>query len=121
MGYKLNKGSGGDAVDQNGKIIEIKCCSVDGENDLTSFSPKEKFDNLIFCKIDKQSDMMYIWDTGIDSDELKTLPVNKTQTVWDQQLQGRRPHLSLFQTVVKPRELKPVCKFDIINQEVIKL
>ena len=121
LGYKLNKGSGGDAVDQNGRIIEIKCCSIDGENDLTSFSPKEKFDNLIFCKIDKNSDTMYIWDTGIDSEELKTLPVNKTQTVGEQQSEKRRPHLSLFQTVVNPRGLKPVCKFDIINQEVIKL
>lgn len=121
LGYKLNKGSGGDAISQDGKIIEIKCCSVDGENDLTSFSPREKFDNLIFCKLDKKDDCLYIWDTQFDSDKLKKLQVNKTQKVEDQQKQGRRPHLSLFQTIIKPNNLQPVCVFDIINQEKIKL
>ena len=120
LGYKLNKGSGGDALTDDGQVVEIKCCSVDGSNDLTSFSPKENFDKLIFCKLDKEKDCMYVWDTGINSEQLKLLPANKKETVGDQQRQKRRPHISIFNTVIIPKKLNPICKFDIINQKVIK-
>ena len=50
-GFKLNKGSGGDAYDDvNEKVIEIKATS-NFDRDTTSFSPKEQFDSLHFVPV----------------------------------------------------------------------
>ena len=53
-GYFLNKGSSGDAIDPNGnRIIEIKGSSSTGPS---SFSPSERFDELVFVKLNKQNE-----------------------------------------------------------------
>ena len=58
-GYFLNKGSSGDAIDPNGnRIIEIKGSSSTGPS---SFSPSERFDELVFVKLNKQNDTLLIY------------------------------------------------------------
>lgn len=60
-GYWLNKGSAGDAIDPNGnRIIEIKGSSSTGPS---SFSPSERFDELVFVKLNKQNDTLLIYRT----------------------------------------------------------
>lgn len=57
-GYFLNKGSSGDAIDPNGnRIIEIKGSSSTGPS---SFSPSERFDELVFVKLNKQNDTLLL-------------------------------------------------------------
>lgn len=121
LGYKLNKGSGGDAYDEKtGRVIEMKGSGAD-KDDLSSFSPSEEFDELVFCKVDKEEDCLYIYCTGISSEELKKIKVNKNETVEDQQKQGRRPRFSVMQKIIRPMGMTPDYKFDILNKEVIKL
>lgn len=61
-GYFLNKGSSGDAIDPNGnRIIEIKGSSSTGPS---SFSPSERFDELVFVKLNKQNDTLLIYLGG---------------------------------------------------------
>lgn len=70
-GYFLNKGSSGDAIDPNGnRIIEIKGSSSTGPS---SFSPSERFDELVFVKLNKQNDTLLIYLTGINNVSLVRL------------------------------------------------
>lgn len=114
-----NKGSSGDAQDKNGRKIEMKATS-NFDSDLTSFGPKCDFDDLVFLRLDYNNNKLYIYDIGINAEELKTLPANKTQTVGDQQAQKRRPHISIIKTVIEPRRLQPTCIFNIRRAEVEK-
>lgn len=73
-GYWLNKGSAGDAIDPNGnRIIEIKGSSSTGPS---SFSPSERFDELVFVKLNKQNDTLLIYLTGINNISLGNIYVN---------------------------------------------
>lgn len=119
LGYLWNKGSGGDAQDRNGRKIEMKATS-NFDSDLTSFGPKCEFDDFVFLRLDYNNNKLYIYDTGISSTELKTLPANKTQTVGDQQEQKRRPRISVIETVINERGLEPTCIFNIRRAEVEK-
>ena len=119
LGLKWNKGSGGDAMSDEGKLIEMKATS-NFDSDLTSFGPVCHFDNLIFLRLNQYENKLYIYDTGIDAEELKTLPANKTETVGEQQKQKRRPHLSIIDTVIKLRDLQPTAILDIRTTQVEK-
>lgn len=118
---QLNKASGGDAVDfkcDPPQIIEIKATSVADGDDLSSFSPQEQFDDLIFARLEKQDDKLLIYRLGINSEDLKNIKVNKTQSVKDQQLQGRRPRFSVYHKIVKEKGLEPDVVFDIRNRKI---
>ena len=117
LGYLWNKGSGGDAEDRSGRKIEMKATS-NFDSDLTSFGPKCDFDNLVFLRLDYNNNKLYIYDTGIDANELKTLPANQKESVGEQQAQKRRPHLSIINTVINARGLQPTCIFNIRRAEV---
>ncbi|RFB09464.1 Bsp6I family restriction endonuclease [Bacillus sp. HNG] len=53
--FQLNRGSGGDAFDpKTDRVIESKATS-NFDRDTSSFSPKEEFDALYFCRLDKRS------------------------------------------------------------------
>lgn len=118
LGYLWNKGSGGDAQSRDGKKIEFKATS-NFDSDLTSFGPVCDFDNLVFLRFDMDNNLVYIYDTGIDSESLKLLPVNNSETVGDHQRQKRRPHVRFIDTVIKPRNLEPTCIFNIRRCEII--
>lgn len=120
MGFQWNKGSGGDAFDKNSnRIIEMKATS-NWDSDTTSFSPSEEFDDLFFLRLNKRTDELYIYDTQIDSDTLKLIKVNKTQTLEEQQQAGRRPRFSVINFILKPMELEPVAKLNLRTLKVEK-
>ena len=117
-GYLLNKGTGGDAYDPaRDFIIEMKASSSTGPS---SFSPKESFDELVFIKLDRYEDCIYIYLTGVNSDGLRKIKVSSTETVGDQQAKGRRPRFHIEDMIIKPRGIQPYAKFDLRNKEVIK-
>lgn len=103
-GYWLNKGSAGDAIDPNGnRIIEIKGSSSDGPS---SFSPSERFDELVFVKLNKQNDTLLIYLTGINNISLGNIYVNATQTVLEQQQAVRRPRFNIEDKIMILRIIK---------------
>ena len=57
--------------------------------------------------------MLYIYDLNINSVEFCRYPANSTQTIEDQKLQGRRPHISLQKLFVEEKNLTPDIIFDI--------
>ncbi|OON92163.1 MAG: hypothetical protein ATN34_03080 [Epulopiscium sp. Nele67-Bin002] len=119
LGFKWNKGSGGDAIDGD-KIIEFKATS-NWDRDTTSFSSSEKFDNLYFLRLDKRNDELYIYDTQLNSDKLKLIKVNKKETLEEQQKAGRRPRFSMINFIIDPNKLEPIMKVKIREKKVIKL
>jgi len=120
-GFKLNKGSGGDAYDEaSKKVIEIKATS-NFDRDTSSFSPKENFDALYFVRLEKKDDVMYFYNLEMTSIDLKVIKVNKTQLLGDQQEQGRRPRFSIIKFIIEPKGLNPFAKIDLRTQKVEKL
>ncbi len=110
-GYFLNKGSSGDAIDPNGnRIIEIKGSSSTGPS---SFSPSERFDELVFVKLNKQNDTLLIYLTGINNVSLGNIYVNATETVLEQQQAGRRPRFNIEDKIIKPFNIQPSFLFDL--------
>lgn len=119
------KSASGDAVDlsnkDNPKIIEIKGCSAEDNTAPSSFSPSESFDELIFARLIKSEDKLYIYETGYNSINLGKIKVNNKQTLHDQQLEGRRPRFSIYNKIIKPNGIKPTVIFDIRNKEIIRM
>lgn len=120
---KLNKApSEGDAVDEsdpkNKLIIEIKGCSAESGTAPNSFSPSEKFDDLVFVRLVKKDDKLKIYRTGINSEKLKRIKVNKTQTVGDQQKEKRRPRFSIQKKIIDKLKLKPDVVFYIREKRI---
>ena len=121
----VNKeGSNGDAVDMsdedNPLIIEIKGSSADKTSAPNSFSPSEHFDDLVFARLEKYDDLLKIYRTGINSEKLKKIKVNATQTVEDQQKQGRRPRFSIQDKVIDELGLEPDAIFYIRDRKIKK-
>lgn len=119
LGFKRNCGASGDATDEDGKLVEIKASSNYG-NDLSSFSPNTKFDRLFFLQLNQEKDEAEIYDLCLNSNTFKELGVNKMQSVNDQQLEGRRPRLSLYKTIIVQQNLQPCCTIDIVNKKIKK-
>lgn len=121
LGLLWKKKGGGDAIEPNeNRIIEIKG-SGSYRDDLSTFSPSENFDELIFAKVKKDDDIILIWQTGINSNDLSKIKVNKKQTVGDQQKEGKRPRFSVEKEIIRANELEPDYKFDLIAKTVIDL
>ncbi len=121
LGLLWNSGTTkGDATDfLFKKVIEFKATSR-FEGDLSSFGPDCYFDDLFLLRFNLTDDLLYIYDLRIDSKGLATIKVNSAQTVGDQQKQGRRPHLSLIELLVKPQHIDPLVVFDIENCRIIE-
>ncbi|MDO5329101.1 MAG: Bsp6I family type II restriction endonuclease [Coriobacteriia bacterium] len=121
LGLLWNRGGKtGDAFDKEGKKkIEFKATS-NFENDLSSFSPKSTFDDLVFLRYNLQENRLYVYDFHINSHDLGKFQASKTQTVDDQRKQGRRPRLSLIQSYIEPNNLVPDVVFDIRRVKIIE-
>lgn len=103
----------GDLIDvKNNKIFELKSCS--------SLGPNEYFDELIYAKFNNNNKEILIFYTGFSSDSIKNIKVNKTQTVGDQQKQGRRPRFNIEKEIIKKYCIKPFLLFNVDNKEVVK-
>lgn len=111
--YKWNKGSAGDAIDtKNGdRIIEIKASS--NSSDLSSFSPDESFDELVFCELDRKNDKMLIYETGFSRSDIEKVMVNKTETFKQQADAKRRPRFSVKTKIINTYSIDPSYEFDI--------
>jgi len=115
-----NKTTGGDAYSQDGtKKYEFKATS-NFAYDLSSFGPKCDFDDLVFLRFDLDFNMLFVYDTGIDAEELKKIPVSKSATVGDYQKAGKRPHISIIQSIIEKRNLEPTVKFNIRRGQIVK-
>jgi len=87
--------------------IQVKACSV--LPDLTSFGPKSVWDKIYFCDFFKEGN----WDGTFDiylinNDDIYNHQVNATQTLREQQLQGRRPRFSIYTSIIEFQNLSPV-------------
>ena len=125
IGFYVNKNkSQGDAVDmsnpKNPLIIEIKGSSADQTSAPNSFSPSEHFDDLVFARLEKYDDVLKVYRLGIDSEALSQIKVNESQTVGDQQKQGRRPRFSIMDKIVVPEGREPDAIFYIRDKEVVR-
>lgn len=123
LNLKLNKEpSEGDAVDEsdpkNKLIIEIKGCSAESDTAPNSFSPSENFDDLVFVRLIKKDDKLKIYRTGINSDKLKKIKVNDTQTLGDQQKEKRRPRFSIQNKIIDELRLEPDAIFYIREKRI---
>lgn len=118
LGYQWNKGSAGDAMDSEGRLIEMKATS-NFDRDLTSFGPVTSFDELVFLRLNQIENRLYIYRTGINGITLGDLPANSKETIGDQQRQGRRPRFSIIKTIIEAYDLEPTAIFDIRTMEVI--
>lgn len=114
-----NKSSGGDAKTLDGKKIEFKATS-NYNYDLSSFGPRCEFDNLVFLRFDLNSNMLYVYDTGVNSEELKKIPVSKTSTVGDYQKAGKRPHIRIIEAIIDKKGLQPTVTFNIRKGQIVK-
>ncbi len=86
---------------------QIKACSV--EEDLTSFGPKSKWDDLYFLdfynegKVDGKFDIYLI-----PNDLIYGNKVNKSQAMKDQQGDKRRPRFSIKKDIIIKHNIKPL-------------
>ena len=95
---------------KTGEKIQIKAASICP--DMTSFSPSSDYDKVYFLDFSKGDGSFKVYDVPLEL--IKKTIVNKTknETFEDQQKQGRRPRLSLTNTIIIPKGLRPirVCK-----------
>jgi len=91
--YKLTGDLYSDLYDKS-KPIEIKAFTSNGPS---QFGPDKKFSVLYFLDLKNfLQNKIILWKVNLnsDSDEFKEIKINKNQTMNEQFLQGRRPHIS---------------------------
>ena len=99
---------------ENGAGVQIKSASI--QNDCTSFGPTSTWDELYFMdfaidgEIDGRVDV-YQLDFSLDNIIMNN---KKHETFKMQQLQGRRPRLSL-KKIIREKKLKPILRISLID------
>ncbi len=96
------------------KRIQVKACSI--LPDLTSFGPRSSWDELYFVDFYKEGK----WDGTFDiykiNDEyIFEQKMNTGQSLKDQQLAGRRPRFSIYESVIKKYNIKPIKTGDLFK------
>jgi len=84
----------GDLYSNKYKSIEVKSFTSNGP---TQFGPNKNFSVLYFLDLRKfLNNEIVLWKLNLNdqSEEFKNIKVMKTQTMEEQMLQGRRPHIS---------------------------
>lgn len=88
---------------------QIKACSV--ENDLTSFGPKSKWDDLYFLDFFNNGKVNGYFDIYlIPNSYIKKQSLNKNETFTEQQNQKRRPRFSVKKEIIKKYKIRPIAK-----------
>lgn len=96
-----------DLIDINsGETIQLKACSTTSTKKPgpTSFGPRTQFDRLIFLHLDCDKNIANFYN--LDAKTYKQIKVNKTETIADQQQQGRRPRVVLL-SKIQEENIKP--------------
>lgn len=118
-GAKLIKTGNGDILLPNGQIGEVKG-TVSQKDDLSSFSPSEKFDKLFFVHMAPGDNNFYwVYDLHMGRKDIEKIKVNRNETFGDHAAQGRRPRFSIIASIIRPNHIIPTWKVDIINKKVI--
>lgn len=52
--------------------------------------------------------------------KIKKIPVSKTATVGDYQQAGKRPHLSIIQSIIQAKKLEPTVTFNIRRGMIVE-
>ena len=97
-----------DLIDiDRGKLIQLKGCSTSQNRPAgpTSFGPLSEFDELVFMHLDCDNDTAYFY--FLESEDYKDWKVNRTETIADQQAQGRRPRVTILPKI-KENNIEPV-------------
>ncbi len=104
--YKLHAATGGseDAIDKNGEKVQIKATS-NYNSDLSSFGPKSQFTILEFLRLNKKSDIFYLY--RIDTDYLSKVNVNQKENFNGKQQTGQRPRFSIIKKIIEPYKISP--------------
>lgn len=100
-----------DLIDlDRGKLIQLKGCSTTADRDAgpTSFGPRTEFDELVFMHLDCETDTANFY--LLDADTYKDWKVNRTETIADQQAQGRRPRTTILPKI-KESGLNPIITY----------
>jgi len=100
--------------------IQLKASSI--SNDLTSFGPNSIWDRIFFIDFYKEGK----WDKSFDIYELNTIdiknfPVNKNQTLQEQQIQGRRPRFKIKKDLISNDKYISKETYKIENKKIVKL
>jgi Bsp6I restriction endonuclease len=102
----------------NHKRIQVKACSV--VPDLTSFGPRSQWDEIYFMDFYREGKWDGTYDIYlIQNDLIYNHMVNSTQTLKQQQLQGRRPRFSIYREIIKARELEPIKTGSIYTPQTV--
>ncbi len=95
---------------KTGSRIQVKATSI--TKDLTSFGPNSQWDELFFLDFsDGKNFKVY----KIEDDWIYNYYVNETQTVKDQQMQGKRPRFSIIDKIIKPKNLIPTHIYNLVD------
>jgi hypothetical protein len=89
---------------------QIKATSI--KEDLTSFGPESKWDDLYFLDFYRDGSLDGSFDVYlIDSEKIYSQIINKkkNETFIDQQKQGRRPRLSI-KKIIRENNIKPIAE-----------
>lgn len=68
----------------------------------------------------KDLNMLFVYDTGVNSEELKKIPVSKTATVGDYQKAGKRPHIRIIESIINAKKLEPTVTFNIRRGQIVE-
>ncbi|MCQ4922234.1 Bsp6I family type II restriction endonuclease [Tissierella carlieri] len=80
--------------------IQIKACSV--LPDLTSFGPNSEWDRIYFVDFYRNGEWDGTFDIyEVETEDINNFPVNASQTLLDQKLQGRRPRFSIYKGLIQ--------------------
>lgn len=100
-----------DLIDlERGKLIQLKGCSTAKGKSAgpTSFGPRSEFDELIFMHLDCETDTAHFY--YLDADTYKDWKVNRTETIGDQQAQGRRPRVTILPKILE-NDIQPILSY----------
>jgi hypothetical protein len=94
---------------KTGKAEQIKASSV--ENDLTSFGPDSKWDDLYFLDFYNEGKIDGTFNVyKIPTKIIYSMKVNKNQTFKQQQAEKRRPRFSITKSFIETNKIKPIAK-----------
>jgi len=93
---------------RTGRAEQIKASVI--ENDLTSFGPKSKWDDLYFLDFSRLDGTFDVYEIPTDLLRHEMLNKGERETFEDQQRQRRRPRLSLKRDIIRKYEILPLYK-----------
>jgi hypothetical protein len=110
----------GDILLPNNQVGEVKATSLpQNKQDVSSFSPKAKFDKLFFVEIlNKDDGIFLVYDLRMSRSDVERIKVNNTTTFLQHAKAGKRPRFSIRRQIILTRSLNPTWQVDVPNKKV---